>query len=299
MLNALLLVLALDAPAPAASPKPKPKPVPVVVSSPEPFDAPVDVPGEKQPDTPASSPPPPVVVVVEKPTPVEKANARGFHYDSQIGALFTATAANDDTKVSPFFWINTDGPIPIGNGHSFGRLGSRFGLTTAPGKTLNALDVNTYNALEADFWGGYVIGALKGVETTLIVEGGFASRVRGATESEPQRRLSRSFGGGIRFDARKSSAYALAKIGFDEATTSCHTTSAMALPPDCYDFHSGVALMMRGQVPLYKDAVLFTGDVSLSLGGSVSWLDRRDILRFGVAMNPVETVKELKKSGGK
>lgn len=288
MITTLLLALALDAPPPAARQRaPRPSPSPIVV----PFDLVPTDPPEALPEAPAAPEPTPSPspspAAVEEANSIEEANSRGFHFDSQLGALGTITAA-DGTEASPFFWVNTDGPIAIGS-RSIGRLGARIGLTTAPGATFSITDVTTYNAVEADFWGGYVVGAFSGVETTVFLEGGFASRMKGASDPPPLRRLSRSAGAGIRFDARESSAYVAVKGGFDEATTNCKPAPGR----DCSGFHAGFALMLRGQVPIYKDSVLLTGDVSLSIGGSTSWLQRVDILRLGFALDPIASLKRL------
>ena len=285
--RAIIVVLALagfafaDAPAPAPSPKPK---RPRVAASPAPIAEPFDLASTEPPE---EVQPPPLIIPIAPPPPtsVEKANARGFHVDTQFGALATVTGETG-TDVQPTFWINTDGPLALGS-RSIGRLGARLGLTSSPGTTFNALDVKTYNAVEADLFGGYVIGAFKAVETMVVVEGGFASRVKGSTDPRPLNRLVRSAGLGLRFDARKSNASMTIKGGFDEATTSC---SGNAI---CTGVHSGFALMFRGQVPIAKGA-LFTGDCSLSLGGSVDWLTRRDILRVALVLDPAEALKAIR-----
>lgn len=289
MIGAIVLALLLDAPAPKASPRPRPTPTPV------PFDlvegSQTDPPVESTPLNPMEvvpSPPPVESVPLNPPrfTSVEKANRRGFTVDAQLGALGTVTGENG-TEVSPTFWVNASGPIALGSEKSYGRLGARLGLTSSPGTTFNAADVKTYNAAEAGFWGGYVIGSFRDVETTILVEGDFASRIKGTNDPKPLNRLSRSAGIGLRFDARKSNANMAVLVGFDEATSSC-TGNAI-----CTGFHSGVAIMLYGQVPIVKGAILFTGDCSLSLGGSVDWLIRRDILRIGAVVDPVQMVKVI------
>jgi hypothetical protein len=282
----LLFVLAglgyADAPAPApkkaAQPKPSPTPVP--------FDlAPVDVPGEPQPDTPAPAPspsptPPPL-------TPIAEANDRGFEYDVQAGALMTVTG-EAGTDIDPTIWINASGPLALGSERSWGRVGARLGLSTAPGETAIDLTSLNYRAAEVGLWAGYIVGRRRDVETTLVLEGDFASRIKGTTQPAPGSRLARAAGLGVRFDARESNASMTLLGGFDESTASCVSTAV------CTGFHSGFAFVIYGQLPIVRGAVLLTGDCSLSIGGGASWLTRRDILRFGLVVDPVQAVKVLR-----
>ena len=273
-----------DAPAPAPSPKPK---RPRAVASPapiaEPFDlTPTDPPEEVQPPplitTPIAPPPP---------TSVEKANARPFHVDSQMGALATLTG-DTGTDITPTFWINADGPIALGSDRSIGRIGARIGLSSSPGQVVNAADVKTYRAAEVGLWAGYVIGHFRDVDTTLVIEGDFSSRLKGSADPAPLNRLVRAAGAGLRFDARKSNASMSVLGGFDEASSSCDATVI------CTGVHSGFALMVYGQVPIVQGAVLFIGDVSLSVGGSVEYFKRRDIMRIGAVVDPVQMVKVIR-----
>jgi hypothetical protein len=272
-----------DAPAPApkkaAKPKPKSSPSPIA----EPFDlVPTDPPEEVQPPpliaTPIAPPPP---------TSIEKANARPFHVDTQMGALATLTG-DTGTDITPTFWINADGPIALGSDRSVGRIGARIGLSSSPGQTFNAADVKTYRAAEVGLWAGYVIGHFRDVDTTVVLEGDFSSRMKGSSDPAPLVRLVRAAGAGLRFDARKTSASMTVLAGFDEASASCNSTVI------CTGVHSGLALMVYGQVPIVQGAVLFTGDVTLSVGGSVDYFRRRDIMRIGAVVDPVQMVKVIR-----
>jgi hypothetical protein len=292
--RAIFVLLALtaslsfaDAPAPSPKPQrpravatPQPSPTP-----PEPFDlAPVDAPGEPQPDsTPAPSPSPSPIPL----TPVEEANDRGFEYDVQAGALMTVTG-EAGTDITPTLWINTSGPLALGSERSWGRVGARLGLSTAPGETQIDLSSLNYKAAEVGLWAGYIIGRRRDVETTLVIEGDFASRIKGTTEPAPGTRLARAAGLGVRFDARESNASMTLLGGFDESTASCVSTAV------CTGVHSGFAFMIYGQLPIVRGAVLLTGDCSLSIGGDATWLTRRDILRLGLVIDPVQAVKVLR-----
>lgn len=282
----LLLVAATAfADAPARSPKPK---RPRVVASPSP--APIAEPFDLVPtDPPEEVPPPPLLIPSPPPPPtsIEKANARPFRVTTMAGALATLTG-DTGTDITPTFWIETDGPIAFGSDRSIGRLGARIGLSSSPGQTFNAADVKTYRAAEVGLWAGYVIGHFRDVDTTVVAEAGFASRMKGAVDPAPRDKLVHSAGIGLRFDARKSNASMTVLGGFDEASATC--TSVVV----CTGVHSGFAAMVRGQVPIVQGAVLFTGDVVLSVGGSASYFKRRDIMRIGAVIDPVAAVKVIR-----
>jgi hypothetical protein len=219
---------------------------------------------------------------------VKKQNARGFHVDTHLGGLITMTG-EAGTDVTPEFKVNTDGPLAFGDGRSLGRIGARLEFSTTPGQTITALDVQTYKSAGAAFWYGYVIGHLRDVDTTVVIEGGFASRLKGASDPAPIEHLSRKAGIGVRFDARKSNASGTFLLGFDEASASCPDVQS------CTGTHSGLALLMYGQLPISSGVLLF-GDATLSVSGSlVGVIERRDILRVGIAVDPVEAVKAIKK----
>lgn len=282
-----LSLLASQAFADAPAPKPKrpravatPRPSP----TPEPFDLenpPTDPPEEVlPPPVLAPSPPPP-------PTSIEKANARPFRVLTAMGALGTVTA-DGGTDITPTFWVDTDGPIALGNDHAYGRLGARIALSSSPGETVNAADVRTYRSASVALRAGYVVGHFRDVETMALVEGSFASRLKGTTNPDPLNRLARAAGLGLRFDHRKSSAYMAVLAGFDEASANCDAIVV------CTGAHSGWAFMAYGQVPIVSGAVLFTGDVTLSLGGSTTYFRRRDIMRIGAVLDPVQAVRVMK-----
>lgn len=284
-------VHAMDAPAPVAKPKasPSPSPRPAVV---EPIDiAPEPVHEfEFAPEAVAESPvlPPPAPKPSPTPGPLTKENARPFHVDTQLGAVATLTG-EAGTDVTPTFWVNADGPLAVGNKLSLGRLGARLGLSSSPGETFNAADIKTYKSMEAAIWLGRVVGKLGEVSTTIIAEGSFATRMKGSNDPEPLKRTVRSAGLGIRFDASRSNASLAALLGYDEATTTCDAGI------DCTGLHSGLALILYGQVPIASGAVLFVGDASLGVTGGASYLQRRDIVRLGVVVDPVQTVKAIRK----
>jgi hypothetical protein len=220
-------------------------------------------------------------------TPVEEANDRGFEYDVQAGALMTVTG-EAGTDIDPTLWISASGPLALGSERSWGRVGARLGLSTAPGETQIDLTSLNYRAAEVGLWAGYIIGRRRDVETTVVVEGDFASRIKGTTQPAPGQRLARAAGLGVRFDARESNASMTLLGGFDESTASCASTAV------CTGFHSGFSFIVYGQLPIVRGAVLLTGDCSLSIGGSATWLTRRDILRFGIVVDPVQAVKVLR-----
>jgi hypothetical protein len=283
----------VDAPAPA--PKATPRPIGTPAPSPEP----IDIQAEPQafhasdtamsPEATAESPvlPAPAPSPSPSPGPLTKENARPFHVDTQLGAVVTLTG-EAGTDVTPTFWVNADGPLAIGSKRSLGRLGARLGLSSAPGETFDATDIKTYKAMEAGLWLGRVVGKLGEVSTTVIVEGTFATRMKGSNDPEPLKRTVRSLGAGLRFDARRSNASLATLVAYDEATASCDKSV------DCTGIHSGLAFIVYGQVPIAQGAVLFTGDASLAAGRSVSWLRRRDVVRVGIVVDPVQTVKVIR-----
>lgn len=281
-----LCVALCYADAPAPTPKPKPRPSPIV----EPIDiVPTDPPEPLPEDTPLPSPSPVVTtIVVEKPSVLVKQNARGFHVDTYLGALVTMTG-DVGTKATPTFQVNANGPLAIGDGRSLGRLGTRLGLSTDPGETFTATDLATYKSASAGFWYGVVVGHLRDVDTTVIIEGDFSSRLKGSADLEPRSRLVRSASLGVKFDARKSNASGTFLLGWDEASATC---------PDqisCQGFHSGLSLMIYGQLPI-SSGVLFIGDATLSVSSSLAGvIERHDILRVGIVVDPVEAVKAMKR----
>lgn len=278
-----MLATSAWADAPAAAPrKPRPSPSPIA----EPFDLVPTDPPEPLPELRAAAPAP-EPSPTPKPTSIEKANARPFRVTTAVGALATVTG-DTGTDITPTFWIDADGPLAFGNDRSVGRLGARIGLSSSPGETINAADVNTYRAAQVSLRLGYVVGHLRDVETTVVLEGGFSSRLKGSADLEPRTRLVRDLGVGLRFDARKSNASMIVLAGFDEATASCAPSVV------CTGFNSGLAFMAYGQVPIVQGAVLFTGDASLSVTAGASWYARRDVLRIGVVLDPVQAVKVLK-----
>jgi len=274
-----------DAPAPKLKPHAKPSPSPTPV--------PFDLVEGAQTDPPtveavAESPVPPAPVPSPKPTAVEKQNARPFHVDTQLGGLVTVTA-EAGTAVTPTLWVNADGPLAIGNGHSLGRIGARLGLSSSPGQAINPVSVETFKSADVGIWYGYVVGHLRDVDTTVVVEGDFSSRLRGSKDQQPLDRLTRAVGVGVRFDARKSNASMTLLAGYDEASSSCPSTIT------CTGLHSGFAFMLYGQVPIVSGSVLFIADATLSAAASVPGLiQRRDVLRLGLVVDPVQAVKKLK-----
>lgn len=209
--------------------------------------------------------------------------------DTSVGALMTVSG-DTGTNIDPTLWIHLDGPIALGNDRSVGRLGMDLGLSTAPGDTAFQIqNIQSWRAVEAGFWGGYVIGSFNGVSTTALVEGYFSSRLKGATTTDvPLQRLSRAAGVGLRFDHADSSSSGTVTLGFDEATSSCDAEF------DCTGIHSGLTLRIHGQLALVKEAVLLVGDVSLSLAGAAESggpVRRRDILRLGLVLDPVQIAK--------
>lgn len=288
MTLALCLCVALcyaDAPAPTPKNSPKPKPSPIV----EPIDiVPTDPPTPLPEDTLVEQPPVVTTTTVEKPSALKKQNAKGFHVDTQLGALVTMTG-DAGTDVTPTFWVNANGPLAIGDGRSLGRLGTRLGLSTAPGETFTATDLQTYKSASAGFWYGIIVGHLRDIDTTVAVEGTFSSRMKGSADLAPRSRLVRSAGLGVKFDARKSNASGTFMLGWDEASATC---------PDqisCQGFHSGLALMIYGQLPI-SSGVLFVGDATLSVSSSLAGvIERHDVLRVGIVVDPVEAVKSIKR----
>jgi hypothetical protein len=243
------------------------------------------------PEAVAESPVPPSPPPSPKPTPIERQNARPFHVDTQIGGIITMSA-EAGTDVTPTLWVNADGPLAIGNGHSLGRIGARLGLSSSPGQAINPVSVETFKSADVGIWYGYVVGHLRDVDTTVVIEGDFSSRLKGSNDQTPLKRLSRAVGAGVRFDARKSNASMTLLAGYDEASSSCPVTI------DCTGIHSGFALMLYGQVPIVSGSVLFIADATLSVGASVPGVvTRRDVLRLGLVLDPVQAVKALK--GGK
>lgn len=279
-----------DAPASVARPRPSPSPSPrpAVAAEPEPIDIPTILTEEPGPEAVAESP---VLPPTPKPSPspglLTKENARPFHVDTQFGAVATLTG-EAGTDVTPTFWVNADGPLAFGSKHSLGRLGARLGLSSAPGETFDVKDIKTYRAMEAGLWLGRVVGQLGEVSTTVIVEGTFATRMKGTNDPAPLKRTARSLGAGFRFDAKKSNASLATLVAYDEATASCDADV------DCTGIHSGLAFLIYGQVPIAQGAVLFIADASLAAGRSVSWLRRRDVVRIGIVVDPVAAVHVIR-----
>lgn len=280
-----------DAPAPRPKTKATPRPA-EVTEPPVPFDAPPIVEGaQTDPPTVEAVAESPVLPPAPKPSPspdlLTKENARPFHVDTQFGAVATLTGETG-TDVTPTFWVNADGPLAFGSKRSLGRIGARIGLSSAPGETFDVSDIKTYRAMEAGLWLGRVVGQLGEVSTTVIAEGTFATRMKGANDPAPLKRSVRSAGVGLRFDARRSNALLATLIAYDEATATC------APDVDCTGIHSGLALVLYGQVPLADWGILLAGDASLAAGRSVPWLKRRDIVRVSIVVDPVQSVKKLR-----
>lgn len=277
-----------DAPAPAPKAKPRPVPTP----SPEPIDiAPEPPPAPEFEFAPEAVAESPVLPPTPKPSPspglLTKENARPFHVDTQLGAVATLTG-EAGTAVTPTFWVNADGPLAFGSKHSLGRIGARLGLSSAPGETFDVGDIKTYRAMEAGLWLGRVVGQLGEVSTTVIVEGTFATRLKGTNDPAPLKRTVRGASLGLRFDAKRSNASLVTTVGYDEATASCDAEV------DCTGVHSGLAFGVRGQVPIADGAVLFKGEAALATGRNVSWLRRRDIVQVSVVVDPVAGVKKIR-----
>lgn len=288
MIELLLALLLLDAPAPKLKSKPKPLPSPVVN-----IVEPIDIVPTDPPEDPFVhrvvyvAPPAPI----PSPSPIDyvaRANARPLRVESELGAVITTTG-DAGTAVTPTFFVAVNGPMAFGSKHSLGRLGVRLGLSSSPGQSsFNPADIQNYKAVEVGVSIGRVVGVLGDVSTTVLAEGTFSSRLKGALQPPPLNRLSRSLGAGIRFEASKARANLTALVGYDEASASCNATVV------CAGVNSGLALMAYGQVPIIKGAVLFGGDVTLSTGRSVPWLKRRDIERIFIVLDPVAIVSVIK-----
>lgn len=281
MILSAVLWFALDAPAPKPKPRPTPTPIVEPIDLPPPTDPPTVMPAAAPYEAPAPAPSP-----SPTPTPIEKANSRPFKVQTELGALMTVTG-DGGTDITPTFWVNADGPLALGT-KSYGRVGARLGLSSSPGQTFNAADVRTYRAAEVGLYVGYVVGHYRDVDTAIVLEGDFASRLKGSQDLPPKDRLVRAAGAGIRFDAVKSNASMTLLAGFDEASATCDPGIV------CTGLHSGMAFMLYGQVPIVQGAVLLVGDATLSVGGSVAYFRRRDILRLGLVLDPVQTIKVIR-----
>jgi hypothetical protein len=242
--------------------------------------------------SPAFAQDPPSPKASPSPSLIEQANAAAFEVHSQLGALVTTTgstdAGNGASGLGPTVEVYAEGPLAFGTGQSLGRVGARLVLTTAPGQSADSADATNYRAVEVGLRYARVVGLLNSVRTALVLEGSFTNRLKGANDPKPLNRLVRSLAAGISFDAPESNANVSLLAGYDEATASC------TAPVICTGFRSGLTFLLYGQVPILDGRVLFGGDVSIASGAQVPWVQRRDVERVFVVVDPAKVLQKGK-----
>jgi len=201
-------------------------------------------------------------------------NAGPVTVSATAGAI-TTLAGDAGTSVLPVAFIETDGPLALGSS-AIARVYARLGINSEPGEAIDLADATTFKAAEVALGAYRVIGRLgdpeedaQVVTTSLVAEWGFSSRL--GDSPEPVERLARHYGGGLRFDERKSGASLSIMYGRDEAAG---------------DRGYGQWLIV-GQVPITgtKGALVLVGDATLSVGQRRYDVRQRDILRLGVVLD--------------
>lgn len=214
-----------------------------------------------------------------KASPSPDPNAAPLEISAEVG-MVTTTTSEAGTVAQPTGFIEVEGPLVLGHS-AVARIGARLGLTSAPGQTFDQADFKTWRALEVGFLVDRVIGHMtvggQDITTALIAEAGFASRLKGAADPRPLDRLVRSYGAGLRFQARGGPSLT-AEYASDEATG------------------QGAALILYGRAPIHaaNGAFVFFGDVSIAIGPRVAWAPRRDVERIGLVVLPTELVQAIK-----
>lgn len=257
--------VACVAPVPSPAPQPEPEPVYIVVKE-----------------------------VVPEPVATPKPSKRipeGMSVTTTLGGIVTL-AGDAGTSLQPTAFVNVDGPLAVGS-VELSRLYVLLGITSAPGESVNIVDPKSFHAAKVELGLYKVIGRLQlgnqEITTSLHVKWSFASRLR-TGNVEPVDRLSRIYGGGLRFDERRSHAWLALGYGRDEMVGE----------------RGYGQWLVAGQVPIKgtEGSVLLTGDASLMVGpartdpfarifGGGNGV-RRDILRLGITFDPVATVKAMK-----
>jgi hypothetical protein len=223
----------------------------------------------QRPATVAPTPAPPVPSAVD-------ANEDPFSVSVTAGGLVTL-GGDSPTEITPTAYIEADGPLVVGE-LALGRVGARVGLSTSPGETLDLADVRTWRAADVALSVERVVGRKRSdregelyqdICTSAVFEWGFASRQDKGGE-QPQTRLVRHYGAGVRFRERVSGASLTALYGRDEEAGERGWGQWM--------------LFSDLPIPATKGTIILAADVTLS-AGPASTLAQRDIFRFGVVVD--------------
>jgi hypothetical protein len=229
---------------------------------------------------------------IPSPTPTPRPVV-GMTVSTTIGGVVTL-AGDAGTSVTPTAFVDVDGPLAFAR-LELARIHVRLGITSAPGEAVNVTDAQTFRAAEVELGAYRVLGRLEigasgqEITTSVAAAWSFASRLS-TGDADPLNRLVRSYGGGLRFDEVRSRASLSLFYGRDEA----------AGPAGWGQW------MVSGQVPVLgtEASVLLVGDATLNVGPAEEGAlgsrfrvtpGRRDILRLGVALDPVAMVKALRR----
>ena len=190
-----------------------------------------------------------------------------------------------DMSVKSTAWIEGEAPLGL-SGSILGRVYGRAGLNSDPSKGTPDL-TTAENFQSGEFAAGFerVVGAVatsagQTVTTSLIGEWGWSTRL-----SSPGR-MSRHYGAGVKVASGNS--YAVIMYGRDEATG---------------DFGWGQIITFGSiDVPYMAGIVALTWDASLRAGPVIAdtpGVDRRDVMRLGLATNAAKVLSVVGKVIGK
>lgn len=216
------------------------------------------------------------VVPIVAASPVPTGNDAPFAVQATAGAVVTL-AGDTDTSVQPTAFLQSEGPIIVGDGLSLGRVMVDVGLSAEPGKAVNLADAATFRSAAARLGYGFVIGSSGGLETLIGGEWGFDSRLP-TGGVEPVTRLSRHYGGGITLRDLTSRSSLTVMYGRDEA---------------CGPWRYGQWLL-HGDVALPGRIFHLVGEASLAVGPAppvkLPGEPQRDIFRLGVQADLEELI---------
>lgn len=224
--------------------------------------------------------PPPTAAPSPKPSPTLNPNAAPLEISAQLGGVVTMSG-DTSAAATPTAWVDVDGPLVLGPWIP-GRVYARLGITSLPGETLDPADVRTFKGAEVGIGARRIVGSLHAgeqlVETSIVGEWSFATPLN-ATPAAALR-LVRAYGGGLRFDERRSGASLTILYGRDEAAGD----------------RGWGNWMLYGSVPIAgtKGSIVIVGDATLAVGPQVAWLHQRDILRLGVVLDAGSLVSAIR-----
>lgn len=207
----------------------------------------------------------------------------GMNLEVSVGGVGAFTA-DTEGALKAFARIRTVTPLPFFTGKKAkwnARLLIRADFTGLPGRTVNLVDVSTFNAIEFYLGVAQPVFQNRYQRLSLYFEGGFATSLPSGN-TQPLNRTQRWFGGGAMMDQKQGKAWLKLGIGGDQRLDST--------------YYYAFALMVSGSVRLWtetaedssihKFGVSLGGDASLGLGwGYLGVQPTRDLVRVWVGIS--------------